>query len=66
MSKLAELTDAYVAGPAQLRAAVTGMTREQLLARPIPGKWNGVVIEGWYCRSLLETPVSRQSGFFND
>ena len=40
MSKLTELTDAYVAGPAQLRAAVTGMTREQLLARPIPGKWS--------------------------
>ncbi len=40
MSKLTDLTDAYVAGPAQLRAAVTGMTREQLLARPIPGKWS--------------------------
>lgn len=37
---LAELADAYLAGAAQLRAAVAGMTREQLIARPIPGKWS--------------------------
>ncbi|MGW8256198.1 MAG: DinB family protein [Thermoguttaceae bacterium] len=30
----------YLAGPAVLRKAVAGMTREQLLARPIPGKWS--------------------------
>jgi len=30
----------YLAGPAILRKAVAGMTREQLLARPIPGKWS--------------------------
>jgi uncharacterized damage-inducible protein DinB len=30
----------YQAGPAQLRAAVAGMMREQLLARPIAGKWS--------------------------
>lgn len=35
----AELSDAYLAGAAQLRAAVAGMTREQLVARPIAGKW---------------------------
>jgi hypothetical protein len=32
--------DDYVSGPAQLRQAVAGMTQEQLLARPIPGKWS--------------------------
>lgn len=37
---LAELADAYLAGAAQLRATVTGMTHEQLIARPIPGKWS--------------------------
>jgi hypothetical protein len=32
------LADAYLKGAADLRAAVAGMTREQLLARPIAGK----------------------------
>jgi uncharacterized damage-inducible protein DinB len=35
-----ELTESYIAGVAQLRAAVADMTREQLVARPIPGKWS--------------------------
>ena len=35
-----ELVDAYLAGGAQVRAAVAGMTRERLVARPIPGKWS--------------------------
>jgi hypothetical protein len=35
-----ELADQYLAGVAQLRAAVKGMTREQLLARPVTGKWS--------------------------
>ena len=30
----------YLAGPQMLRRAVAGMTREQLDARPIPGKWS--------------------------
>jgi len=32
--------DAYLAGPKLLRQAVAGMTREQLLARPVAGKWS--------------------------
>jgi hypothetical protein len=32
--------DDYVSGPALLRTAVAGMTQEQLVARPIPGKWS--------------------------
>jgi len=35
-----ELADQYVAGAAALRKAVAGMTREQLTARPIPGRWS--------------------------
>src|SRR5262249_3460656 len=35
-----ELADQYLAGAAALRKAVAGMTREQLTARPIPGKWS--------------------------
>jgi hypothetical protein len=35
-----ELADQYLAGAAQLREAVRGMTREQLVARPIQGKWS--------------------------
>lgn len=30
----------YAAGSGELRAAVAGMTREQVLARPVPGKWS--------------------------
>ena len=35
-----QLADQYLAGAAQLRAAVAGMTREQLLARPVAGRWS--------------------------
>lgn len=34
------LIDEYTRGPKLLRDAVTGMTREQLLARPVSGKWS--------------------------
>ena len=34
------IIDDYLAGPQLLRQAVAGMSREQLLARPIPGKWS--------------------------
>lgn len=39
-----ELADQFLAGAAQLRAAVAGMTREQLLARPITGKWSALEV----------------------
>lgn len=39
MSFQALLVD-YLAGPDQLRKAVAGMTREQLVARPVAGKWS--------------------------
>src|SRR5437867_4062226 len=32
--------EAYAAGPAKLRAAVAGLTREELTARPGPGAWS--------------------------
>jgi uncharacterized damage-inducible protein DinB len=34
------LIEAYVAGPAKLRRAVQGLTREELTARPGPGNWS--------------------------
>lgn len=34
-----ELVDLYLAGPAKLRAAVAGLDRAQLVARPIEGRW---------------------------
>src|SRR5213593_2993545 len=37
---LPQMIEAYLAGPVVLRKAVSGMTREQLLARPVPGKWS--------------------------
>ena len=35
-----ETIDAYLAGATALRTAVAGMSREQLLARPVAGKWS--------------------------
>lgn len=40
MAKMSDLIDAYLAGVDELRAAIAGMTREQMLARPVPGKWS--------------------------
>jgi hypothetical protein len=34
------LVEQYLAGSDTLRRAVKGMTRDQLLARPVPGKWS--------------------------
>src|SRR5262245_15927808 len=40
MSKITEMVDAYLAGVGQLRQAVAGLSRDQLLVRPILGKWS--------------------------
>ncbi len=40
MPALTQLIDDYLAGIQTLRQAVAGMTREQLLARPVAGKWS--------------------------
>ena len=40
MANLSQLIDEYAAGPAALRKAVAGLSREQLTARPVPGKWS--------------------------
>jgi hypothetical protein len=34
------LIEEYLAGPGVLRRAVSGLTRDELLARPIPGRWS--------------------------
>jgi uncharacterized damage-inducible protein DinB len=41
---LAELIEQYAAGPARVRKAVAGLSREELLARPIPGKWSSLEV----------------------
>jgi hypothetical protein len=38
MASLQQLINDYVSGPSTLRGAVAGLTREQLLARPLAGK----------------------------
>lgn len=53
----AELIAAYEQGIDDLRAAVAGMTKEHVLARPIPGKWSTVECVG----HLADTEV-----FFTD
>lgn len=40
MSALKPLIDNYLAGVQALKQAVAGMSREQLLARPVAGKWS--------------------------
>lgn len=40
MSTKNQMIEDYLAGPALLRKSVAGMTKEQLLARPVPGKWS--------------------------
>src|SRR5437763_13524503 len=40
MSTLHNLIEQYLQGPQQLRQAVAGITGEQLLARPVAGKWS--------------------------
>ena len=37
---VSDLIQQYAAGPELLRATVAGMSREELLARPVPGKWS--------------------------
>jgi hypothetical protein len=39
-----ELINLYVAGPQLLRHAVSGMSHEQLVARPVPGKWSALEV----------------------
>src|SRR4051794_23785486 len=40
MTDFTQLIDNYLAGVHALRSAVRGLTREQLEARPVPGKWS--------------------------
>jgi uncharacterized damage-inducible protein DinB len=40
MASLPQLVESYLAGPRTLRQAVSGMSREQIVARPVPGKWS--------------------------
>lgn len=42
----AELIAAHEQGIDDLRSAVAGMTPEQVLARPVPGKWSTVECVG--------------------
>jgi hypothetical protein len=36
----AALLDAYLGGPDRLRSTVTGLSREQLISRPVTGRWS--------------------------
>src|SRR5438876_2420352 len=40
MPSTSELIDSYLDGSKMLRQAVAGMSREQLVSRPVPGKWS--------------------------
>jgi hypothetical protein len=38
--RMQQLIDEYLAGPRVLRQAITGLSRDHLLSRPVPGKWS--------------------------
>ena len=40
MSRLQPLIDDYLAAPEILKKEVAGMNRQQLMARPVAGKWS--------------------------
>jgi uncharacterized damage-inducible protein DinB len=40
MASFPQIIDGYLAGTTTLRQAVAGMNREQVQARPVPGKWS--------------------------
>jgi len=42
--KYESLINDYATGSPMLREAVRGMTREQVLARPVPGKWSALEV----------------------
>jgi hypothetical protein len=44
MSGPSALIETYLEGPAELRRAVTGFTSEQLLARPVAGRWSAMEV----------------------
>ena len=46
--------DAYLGGPDRLRSTVTGLSREQLIMRPIAGRWSVLEV---VCH-LVDTDVS--------
>jgi hypothetical protein len=39
-----ELIEQYRSGPAKLRAAIAGMSPEQIAAHPVPGKWSALEV----------------------
>jgi hypothetical protein len=61
------LLDAYLAGPNQLRSAVAGLSREQLIARPVAGRWSALEVvchladteAGWSEVAWVDIPDSR-------
>jgi uncharacterized damage-inducible protein DinB len=71
-----ELLQAYGAGPAHLRAAVSGLSREDLQAHPRPGKWSiieiarhltdGEVVGAGRIRSAWAEPGSNFIGYNQD
>ncbi len=53
MATLAQMIDAYLAGTGAIRRAVAGMSRAQLLARPVPGRWSTLEVVCHLCDSEI-------------
>jgi hypothetical protein len=44
VAPLPELIESYLAGPKMLRHAVRGLSREQIMAHPVAGKWSALEV----------------------
>ncbi len=40
MSNLQQMIESYAQGPGQLRQAIAGMSKEQIIARPVANRWS--------------------------
>jgi hypothetical protein len=49
----AALLDAYLGGPDRLRSAVAGLSREQLVSRPVAGRWSVLEVRANAKRGVL-------------
>ena len=58
MASLPEMIEAYLGGAQALRQAVRGLSREQLLARPVGGKWSTLEVVATCATSSRSWPTA--------
>ena len=51
------LLDAYLSGPGILRAAVTSISREQMVSRPVAGRWSVLEVVAIWPTPMPISPI---------